>query len=194
MTISAVDRLRLAAMLGMLGSSHTGERDNAARAVEQFRQQRGLSWSDLLGRQAAGGYAPDPEAVPRHEARSFDRGYRVQDLIWRWSMLAGLVAVGLMSLTSLAQQHAPEKHDAARAEAAPSASDAMPAAYVQGLADRRVYETWRQTAPAGLCSGRGAERRATSSDCAVARKLLADFDERRRADAVYRAGWNSLAP
>jgi hypothetical protein len=47
MTISPVDRLRLAAMLGMLGSSHTGERDNAARAVEQFRQQRGLNWTDL---------------------------------------------------------------------------------------------------------------------------------------------------
>jgi len=204
MTISTVDRLRLAAMLGMLGSSHTGERDNAAQAVEQFRRQRGLNWSDLLGRQPASGCAPEPppHAAPLYETRLDDRGYRVQDLVWRWSMLGGLMAVGLMSLTSLAQHHAAEQRDTAGAAAIsdagrlplPPPGDAMPAAYTQGLADRRVYETWRETAPPGLCTGRGADRKALSSDCAIARKLLAQFDERQRADPVYRAGWNSLPP
>ena len=42
------DRKRLAALLGMLGSTSSGERDNAARLAEQFRQRLGLTWEELL--------------------------------------------------------------------------------------------------------------------------------------------------
>jgi hypothetical protein len=115
-----------------------------------------------------------------------------------------------MSLTSLAQQHAAEKRIAARPEG-PCAAGAcqessgeirpsegaaaggeMPVPFVQGLADRKVFEAWRATAPPGLCSGRRGERKEWMSDCAIARKLLAQFEQRRRADPVYLAGWNSL--
>ena len=42
------DRRRLAALLGMLGSTSSGERDNAARLAEQFRQRLGLTWEEVL--------------------------------------------------------------------------------------------------------------------------------------------------
>src|SRR4051812_45816232 len=48
--IFTVDRLRLAALPGIFGSSHVGERNNAARLLDQFRRQRGLNWADLLSR------------------------------------------------------------------------------------------------------------------------------------------------
>ena len=42
------ERRRLARILGMLGSEHEGERQNAARQAEAFRKQHGLSWEDLI--------------------------------------------------------------------------------------------------------------------------------------------------
>lgn len=46
--MSNAERQRLAAILGMLGSSSAGERDNAARLAEQFRKQHGLTWEQLV--------------------------------------------------------------------------------------------------------------------------------------------------
>jgi hypothetical protein len=46
---SAVDRAKLAKILGMLGSSQDGEVLNAARMAEDMRQQANLTWEDLLG-------------------------------------------------------------------------------------------------------------------------------------------------
>jgi hypothetical protein len=43
-----IERQRLAAVLGMLGSSSAGERDNAARLAEQFRIQHNLTWAQLV--------------------------------------------------------------------------------------------------------------------------------------------------
>ncbi len=48
MPISSPERERLAAILGMLGSSSAGERDNAARLAEQFRHASGMTWAELL--------------------------------------------------------------------------------------------------------------------------------------------------
>jgi hypothetical protein len=42
------DRLRLAAILGMLGSEHQGERAAAALQAEAFRRKHGLTWAELL--------------------------------------------------------------------------------------------------------------------------------------------------
>ena len=82
-------------------------------------------------------------------------------------MLLGLAALALMSFTLLAQQHAAEKRLAARSDATcvagacpegglgdraavrRPAADAMPAPFVQGLADRTVYEAWRAARRAG---------------------------------------------
>lgn len=47
-TLSSHERRRLAAVLGMLGSASAGERDNAARLAEDFRNQHGLTWETLL--------------------------------------------------------------------------------------------------------------------------------------------------
>jgi hypothetical protein len=43
-----IDRNRLAAILGMLGSSSAGERDNAARLADQFIKQHGITWQQAL--------------------------------------------------------------------------------------------------------------------------------------------------
>jgi pyruvate/2-oxoglutarate dehydrogenase complex dihydrolipoamide acyltransferase (E2) component len=47
-TIHRSDRERLVKTLGMLGSDHAGERDNAARQAERLRRQLGMSWDDLI--------------------------------------------------------------------------------------------------------------------------------------------------
>jgi hypothetical protein len=46
--ITDAERARLAAILGMLGSDHAGERDNAARLAEHFRREWGMTWDDLF--------------------------------------------------------------------------------------------------------------------------------------------------
>src|SRR5271166_1665304 len=123
MMISSVDRLRLAALLGMLGSNHVGERENAAQLVERFRRQRGFDWADLLGRPPAhedASVAQEPRRRRSFRASSSRaasaRPIGARDVVWRWSMLAGLVAVGLMALTALAQLHAAGKRIAAEAD------------------------------------------------------------------------------
>jgi hypothetical protein len=45
---SAPDRARLAKLLGMLGSNHPGERDNAVVAAHRLIQTRGLTWPEIL--------------------------------------------------------------------------------------------------------------------------------------------------
>lgn len=42
------ERQRLAAILGMLGSSHAGERAAAALQAEAFRRKHRLTWEELL--------------------------------------------------------------------------------------------------------------------------------------------------
>jgi hypothetical protein len=41
-------RKRLVMVLGMLGSDHAGERDNAARLVVRMLKEAGLTWPQLL--------------------------------------------------------------------------------------------------------------------------------------------------
>jgi hypothetical protein len=47
-TLEVADRERLARLLGMLGSDHAGERDNAARAAHRLVQQHGITWYDVV--------------------------------------------------------------------------------------------------------------------------------------------------
>jgi hypothetical protein len=45
--MSALDRDRLAKLLGMLGSDHDGEVVNAARAADRLVRRSGLRWPDI---------------------------------------------------------------------------------------------------------------------------------------------------
>jgi len=56
--ISDADRERLAAILGMLGSAHAGERAAAALKAEAFRQRHRLTWAELL--EVAPAETPEP--------------------------------------------------------------------------------------------------------------------------------------
>jgi hypothetical protein len=223
MTISTIDRIRLESMLGMLGSNHVGERDNAAKLVAQFLRKRGLTWSDLLARQVAGreatggevGGATGPRPRQAFHQPSPRAAYvrRVRtgtgDLLWRWSMVIGLAAVGSMSLMSLLQLNASAQRmaDAAGAGDVTAATAlAIPAkvavaagkpkpgpSFAQGVADRKVADSWHKLAPPGLCSGQlGPGQEDVKSACAKAEALLAQFDQHRRTDAEYRRGWNSI--
>lgn len=58
--ISPSDRQTLARVLGMLGSSNPGERENAARLAERLRRSSGLSWAELLNLPAV---PPEPAAA-----------------------------------------------------------------------------------------------------------------------------------
>jgi hypothetical protein len=46
--MTTADRERLAAILGMLGSDHAGERAAAALQAEAFRRKHGLTWAELI--------------------------------------------------------------------------------------------------------------------------------------------------
>jgi hypothetical protein len=55
--VSALDRERLARLLGMLGSEHEGEVVAAARQAERLRRQAGATWFEILA-------SPSPSAPP----------------------------------------------------------------------------------------------------------------------------------
>jgi hypothetical protein len=46
--MTPTDRQRLAAILGMLGSNHAGERAAAGLQAEAFRNKHGLTWDQLV--------------------------------------------------------------------------------------------------------------------------------------------------
>ena len=52
-----IERQRLAAILGMLGSSHAGERAAAALQAEAFRSKHGLTWAELVSGAPPSGYS-----------------------------------------------------------------------------------------------------------------------------------------
>jgi hypothetical protein len=45
--MGTLDRIRLAKLLGMLGSSHDGEVVNAGRAADRLVREAGLRWPDV---------------------------------------------------------------------------------------------------------------------------------------------------
>jgi len=219
MTISSGDRLHLANLLGMLGSDQIGERDNAAKLVETFRRRHGLIWTDLLASRLMGdplkellGQQPNrPSAAVNVPPIS-----RTPDAVWRWSMLAGLVAVGVMSLAALMQPQATAGMTTVAPEARVGCAAGMdgggglgcepatreplkeaataPTGFAQGVADRQVWETWHKSASAVLCAGHvRPDQMELKSTCAAAANLATQFDQRRRNDPAYRLGWNSVS-
>jgi len=63
--MAPLDRSRLAAVLGLLGSDHPGEVVNAAQAAERMRRQAGLSWHDIV-------QSPPPVVQPTKETEIED--------------------------------------------------------------------------------------------------------------------------
>ena len=72
--LSPSDRTRLVALLGMLGSAHPGERDNAAILIEKFRKERNLTW-DILVRAAPSTEFTEAEEAKQAAREAFARGY-----------------------------------------------------------------------------------------------------------------------
>lgn len=56
-------RRRLAQLLGLLGSDHAGERDNAGRMAHALVRSHGLTWLDVIGAPAL----PEPEPMRREQ-------------------------------------------------------------------------------------------------------------------------------
>jgi hypothetical protein len=57
--LPATDRQRLAKLLGLLGSDHSGERDAAGLAAQRLLRERGLTWGDVLTPQSVEHKAPE---------------------------------------------------------------------------------------------------------------------------------------
>ena len=212
MALSTVDRVRLESMLGLLGSDHPGERENAASLIEQFRKQRGLSWSDLLVRQLGGfaAAAGQPTTIPGVDyvhRRHRPRRYRRHDTAWRLSMLIGLIVIGFVSLTSALEIHKIEqaasvrpawglgsviKNDSAAAvttRQAPATTlpaatgTATPVAFTEGVTDRKLSDNWRKSDAPRLCAGHlRNDQEELKSACAAAANLLRQFSQRRHTD------------
>ena len=68
--MSDADRQRLAAILGMLGSEHAGERAAAALQAEAFRRHHNLTWDQLVGGKtiAENVYVEPPSPPPPQQA------------------------------------------------------------------------------------------------------------------------------
>jgi hypothetical protein len=91
-TLAASDRERLARLLGMLGSDHAGERDNAGRAAHRLVQQHGVTWHDVVVTRPSPdtGHITDP--IGADWRRTAAACSRCPHLVNRWEaeFLAGL--------------------------------------------------------------------------------------------------------
>ena len=73
MALSASERSKLAKVLGMLGSDHAGERQNAGLAANRIVKDAGLSWEQVLEAQEARADRRDP---PRPKASQGQPNFR----------------------------------------------------------------------------------------------------------------------
>lgn len=81
--LAASDRDRLARLLGMLGSDHLGERDNAARAAHRLVQQHGITWFDVVMHPPPD-TEPDTDPIGADWRRMAAACSRYQHLLNRW--------------------------------------------------------------------------------------------------------------
>lgn len=99
-------RIRLARLLGMLGSDYEGERENAARLIETFRKRHGLTWAEMLSphtivmpepEPSEPTPPPEPPAPPSpmtaHEERWANPAWRRQNTYEGQKILLIIVAV-----------------------------------------------------------------------------------------------------
>ena len=90
-TLAASDRVHLAKLLGMLGSDHAGERDNAARAAHRLVQQHGITWYDVVTHPPSD-TDPDTDLIRGDWRRTVTACSRYPHLLNRWEagFLSGL--------------------------------------------------------------------------------------------------------
>jgi hypothetical protein len=89
--LAASDRERLARLLGMLGSDHPGERDNAARAAHRLVQQHSTTWFDVVVTPPPPDTDdPDTDPIGADWRRMAAACSRYPDLLNRWE--AGFLA------------------------------------------------------------------------------------------------------
>jgi hypothetical protein len=81
--LAASDRVYLAKLLGLLGSDHAGERDNAARAAHRLVQQHGCTWFDVVTYPAPD-TAPGTDPIGGDWRRTAAACSRYQHLLNRW--------------------------------------------------------------------------------------------------------------
>jgi hypothetical protein len=91
-TLAAPERERLARLLGMLGSDHAGERDNAARAAHRLVQRHGITWYDVVATHPPPDWDPDTDPIGVDWRRAAAACLRYPDLLNRWeaNFLSGL--------------------------------------------------------------------------------------------------------
>ena len=75
------ERQRLLRILGMLGSSFAGERDNAARHAEAIGRRHGLTWEDLLALKSEK-EAPQPVREPEPEPEAPQPATEPESPLW----------------------------------------------------------------------------------------------------------------
>jgi hypothetical protein len=99
-------RRRLAAILGMLGSAHAGERAAAAIQAEALRRKLGLTWAELLASQEAEPPPPPPPVwtpppppePPAWTAPEPEPAYQPQPARTAWVSPINWELLGLMAL------------------------------------------------------------------------------------------------
>ena len=83
--LATFDRERLARLLGMLGSDHLGERDNAARAAHRLVQQHGITWHDVVVTHSPSGIGdPDTDPIGADWRRTVAACRRYPHLLNQW--------------------------------------------------------------------------------------------------------------
>jgi hypothetical protein len=83
-------------MLGMLGSSHAGERDAAALQAEAFRRKHRLTWAELLAPppppERPSWVPPEPQPwTPPPEPHQLDQRHSQHQRRARWSRSGGTI-------------------------------------------------------------------------------------------------------
>jgi hypothetical protein len=71
MPLSPKEKLRLAKLLGMLGSDHSGERDAAGMAAHRLVKVAGLTWDEVVNPPQVGWRRPEPEPDPEPDPFSW---------------------------------------------------------------------------------------------------------------------------
>lgn len=88
--LAPADSARLAKLLGLLGSNHSGERAAAGLKAHRLVSSRNLSWSDLLAPARLTGPS-DRDAVTHHQSRAaflLECGYPWSD--WEKQFLSSI--------------------------------------------------------------------------------------------------------
>lgn len=86
--LSAADQSKLAKLLAMLGSEHTGERDAAALAAHRLIARKGLTWGEVLASGSAEKQIPEL-GIWRETCRTLLQ-HRTELRAWEISFLTDL--------------------------------------------------------------------------------------------------------